>query len=160
MEDSAPIATVSLAALSDLVLDVGRLLRAYSGASDPRLPMTESERLIVRFLDRYPGASPSEISRRLRMRRPNVSACLGSLEAKGAISRTSVGGRDVSVTATRLAAATLARHRQHWNETLSEIIGASLNQDDLDACTHALAILERRLTVGVSFSENPSSDSP
>jgi DNA-binding MarR family transcriptional regulator len=133
-----------LADLADLILNVGRLVRARTPDGLGTLPLTETERQIMRVVDLYPGAAPSEIARRARLQRTNVSTALRSLEDKGLISRTSTTGRGIAVTPTERAADNLRTLRAAWSRELAGILG-----DDLDAvrqCNQLLSRLEQRLT--------------
>jgi DNA-binding MarR family transcriptional regulator len=130
-----------LADLADLILNVGRLVRART---PERVALTDTERQIMRVVDLYPGAAPSEIARRTRLQRTNVSTALRSLEDKDMISRAATTGRGVAVTPTEHAAANLAVLRAAWSRELTGLLG-----DDLDAvrrCNQLLSHLEQRLT--------------
>ncbi|BEL06526.1 hypothetical protein Q0Z83_047170 [Actinoplanes sichuanensis] len=134
-----------LADLADLILNVGRLVRARTPDDAPHVvPMTETERQVMRVVDLYPGAAPSEIARRTRLQRTNVSTALRSLEGKGMILRTATDGRGVAVHPTELAETNLQVLREGWTRELSGALG-----DDLDAvrqCADLLSRLERHLT--------------
>ncbi len=130
-----------LADLADLILNVGRLVRART---PEWVPLTETERQVMRVVDLYPGAAPSQIARRTRLQRTNVSTALRSLEDKGMISRSATTGRGIAVTPTERAAANLRALRAAWSRELTGILG-----DDLDAvrdCNELLSHLEQRLT--------------
>jgi len=132
-----------LAELADLVLNVGRLIRARTPSDSDAVPLNETERTVMRVVDLFPGSSPSVIASRCCIQRTNVSAALRSLESKGMITRTSSSGRGVSVTPTTLAASNLRHLRTAWSRQLSTALG-----DDLTAvrhCVELLAQLERDL---------------
>ena len=133
-----------LADLADLILNVGRLVRARTPDSPGTVPLTETERQVMRVVDLYPGAAPSEIARRTRLQRTNVSTALRTLEQRGMISRAATTGRGIAVTPTDRAAANLRTLRAAWSRELAGILG-----DDLDAVRHTnqlLSRLEQRLT--------------
>ncbi len=133
-----------LADLADLILNVGRLVRARTPDGPGTVPLTETERQVMRVVDLYPGAAPSEIARRARLQRTNVSTALRNLEDKGLISRTSTTGRGIAVTPTERAVANLRILRAAWSRELASILG-----DDLDAvrhCNQLLSHLEQQLT--------------
>lgn len=133
-----------LADLADLILNVGRLVRARTPDGPGTVPLTETERQVMRVVDLYPGAAPSEIARRARLQRTNVSTALRSLEERGMISRAATSGRGIAVTATEYAAANLQILRGAWSRELAGILG-----DDLDAvrhCNQLLGRLEQGLT--------------
>ena len=98
----------------------------------------------MRVVDLYPGAAPSEIARRTRLQRTNVSTALRTLEQRGMISRAATTGRGIAVTPTDRAEANLRTLRAAWSRELAGILG-----DDLDAVRHTnqlLSRLEQRLT--------------
>jgi DNA-binding MarR family transcriptional regulator len=133
-----------LAELADLIFNVGRLVRARAPEGAGTIPLTETERQVMRVVDLYPGAAPSEIARRTRLQRTNVSTALRSLEDKGLISRAATAGRGIAVSPTELAASNLGILRAAWSRELTGILG-----DDLDAvrqCNQLLAHVEQRLT--------------
>jgi DNA-binding MarR family transcriptional regulator len=133
-----------LADLADLILNVGRLVRARTPEGPGTVPLTETERQVMRVVDLYPGAAPSEIARRARLQRTNVSTALRTLEQRGMISRAATTGRGIAVTPTERAAANLRTLRAAWSRELAGILG-----DDLDAVRHTnqlLSHLEQRLT--------------
>lgn len=147
MRDQDPDVTWSgedpLAELADLVLNVGRLIRARTPLSSDAVPLNETERTVMRVVDLFPGSSPSTLASRSRIQRTNVSAALRSLESKGMITRTSSSGRGISVTPTALAVSKLRHLRAAWSRQLSTALG-----DDLAAvrhCVELLAQLERDL---------------
>lgn len=133
-----------LADLADLILNVGRLVRVRTPEDPQMVTMTETERQVMRVVDLYPGAAPSEIARRTRLQRTNVSTALRSLESKGMVSRAATDGRGIAVRPTERAAANLQALRNAWAQELAAVLG-----DDLDTvrqCTHLLSQLEQRLT--------------
>jgi DNA-binding MarR family transcriptional regulator len=132
-----------LAELADLVLNVGRLIRARTPSGVDAVPLTETERTVMRVVDLFPASSPSVIAARSRIQRTNVSAALRSLESKGMITRTSSSGRGIRVMPTAYAASNLRRMRTAWARQLSPALG-----DDLASvrhCVELLALLERAL---------------
>jgi DNA-binding MarR family transcriptional regulator len=132
------------AQLADLILNVSRLVRARTPTGTEVVPLTETERLVMRFIDLYPGCAPSDIAHRTRLQRTNVSTALRSLENKGMIVRTATSGRGIAVTATERAAANLQILRSAWAHDLGAVL-----RDELSAvreCNRLLSRLERRLT--------------
>jgi DNA-binding MarR family transcriptional regulator len=133
-----------LADLADLILNVGRLVRTRTPEGPGAVPLTETERQVMRVVDLYPGAAPSEIARRARLQRTNVSTALRTLEDRGMISRAATTGRGIAVTPTETAADNLRTLRAAWSRELAGILG-----DDLDAVRRTnqlLSHLEQRLT--------------
>ncbi|GGN65279.1 hypothetical protein GCM10010112_26450 [Actinoplanes lobatus] len=143
--DETITADSELADLADLILNVGRLVRARTPDDGPDVvPLTETERQVMRVVDLYPGAAPSEIARRTRLQRTNVSTALRALEGKGMISRAAAAGRGVAVHPTELAASNLRVLRKGWTREFAGVLG-----DDTEAvrqCVQLLSRLERHLT--------------
>jgi DNA-binding MarR family transcriptional regulator len=131
------------AELADLVLNVGRLVRARTPAGVDAVPLNETERSVMRVVDLFPGSAPSEIAARTRLQRTNVSTALGSLEAKGLVTREPSEGRGVTVHPTKLAATNLVNLRSAWSAEL----GSALEGDraSVRRCVDLLSRLERRL---------------
>jgi DNA-binding MarR family transcriptional regulator len=132
-----------LADLADLVLNVGRLIRARTPVGSEIVALTETERQIMRLIDLHPGCAPSDIAARGRLQRTNVSTALRSLEAKGMIERSHTG-RQVTVTATRLAATNLQALRSAWGHELVHALHA--DTETIRQCNDLLSALEQRLT--------------
>jgi len=136
-------AQTDLAELANLVLNVARLIRARTPAGPEVVPLTETERQVMRLVDLHPGCTPSELAQRGRLQRTNVSTALSGLEGKGMIARTANGDRTVTVTPTRLAADNLDVLRAAWSSELADAL-----QHDLPAvrrCNTLLTRLESRL---------------
>jgi len=129
-----------LADLADLVLNVGRLVRARTPAT---VPLTETERTVMRVIDLFPGLAPSDIAARTRLQRTNVSTALSALEAKGMSTRTPTEGRSVAVHPTDLAATNLSNLRAAWSAQLGTALQGDL--DTVRTCVDLLARLEHRL---------------
>jgi DNA-binding MarR family transcriptional regulator len=133
----------ALADLADLVLNVGRLIRARTPAPADAVALNETERHVMRLVDLHPGCTPSDIAALGRLQRSNVSAALNSLEGKGMIARTANGDRTVTVRPTQRAADNLDLLRSAWARELADAL-----RDDLPAvrrCTRLLARLESQL---------------
>lgn len=133
-----------LADLADLILNVGRLVRSRTPDGAEVVPLTDTERQVMRVVDLYPGAAPSEIARRTRLQRTNVSTALRSLEDKGMISRATTTGRGIAVQPTERAATNLRVLRAAWSRDLTDILGDDL--DTVKQCVDLLSRLEQRLT--------------
>jgi len=131
------------AELADLVLNVGRLVRARTPATVDAVPLTETERTVMRVIDLFPGLAPSDIAARTRLQRTNVSTALSSLETKGMITRTPSAGRGVAVHPTDLAATNLGNLRAAWSAELGTALEGDLAT--VRTCVDLLARLERRL---------------
>ncbi|GAP51756.1 MarR family winged helix-turn-helix transcriptional regulator [Streptomyces azureus] len=152
-DNAAEAADGPLADLADLILNVGRLVRARTPEGSELVPLTETERQIMRVVDLYPGAAPSEIARRTRLQRTNVSTALRSLEDKGMISRTATTGRGIAVRPTDRAADNLRMLRAAWARELAGILGNDI--DTVQQCTGLLSRLEQRFTADDSIERDP-----
>jgi len=129
--------------LADLLLNVGRLVRARTPAEADGVPLNETERTVMRMVDLFPGASPSDIAERGRLQRSNVSAALRTLEEKGMVDRSSTSGRGVAVHTTPLAMRNLEELRAAWARELAVPLADDV--DDVRQCAALLARLEVRL---------------
>jgi DNA-binding MarR family transcriptional regulator len=132
-----------LADLADLVLNVGRLVRARTPGPADTVPLTETERTVMRVIDLFPGSAPSDIAARTRLQRTNVSTALSSLESKGLITRTPSDGRGIAVHPTDLAATNLSNLRAAWSAQLGTALQGDLAT--VRTCVDLLAELERKL---------------
>jgi len=133
-----------IADLADLILNVGRLVRARTPEGPGVVALTETERHVLRVVDLYPGAAPSEIARRARLQRTNVSTALRSLEDKAMVSREATG-RTIAVRPTERAAANLLVLRAAWAHELAGALGDEI--DTVRQCAGLLSRLEQRLTI-------------
>ncbi|MFI6676754.1 MarR family winged helix-turn-helix transcriptional regulator [Kribbella sp. NPDC050470] len=141
--DNGPQDEDPLAELADLILNVGRLVRARTPTGPDVVLMTETERQVMRVVDLYPGSAPSEIAARAHLQRTNVSAALRALEAQGMVTRKPTTGRGIAVLPTRKAAANLRTLRAAWSRELTEALGGNLA--DVRKCNKILSGLERHL---------------
>ncbi len=134
----------ALAELADLILNVGRLVRSRTPSGDEVVPLTETERTVMRIVDLYPGSAPSEIARRTRLLRTNVSTALRALEDKDMVVRTPSAGRGILVHPSARAVANLDILRAAWSRELAGLIGGDLAA--VRQCNDLLSRLEQRLT--------------
>jgi DNA-binding MarR family transcriptional regulator len=130
-----------LAELADLILNVSRLIRARTPPGPEVVPMTETERQVMRVVDLFPGSSPSEIATRTHLQRTNVSTALRALEDKAMVTRTSTSGRGIAVMPTELAASNLRTLRAAWSRELTGALGKDLA--GVRRCNKLLSSLER-----------------
>jgi DNA-binding MarR family transcriptional regulator len=133
-----------LADLAQLVVNVGRLVRTRGPEAPEVVPLAETERQVMRIVDMHPGAAPSEIARRTRLQRTNVSTALRNLEDKGMISRTPTAGRGIAVHPTELAATNLRILRAARAGQLASAVGP--DPDAVRQCVELLTHIEGRLT--------------
>lgn len=128
--------------LADLVLNVARLIRLRTPAEPDVVPLTATERQVMRIVDLHPGCAPSRIAERTGLQRTNVSTALRGLEAKGMLTR-SGRGRSVTVHPTKLAQTNLAVLRGAWSGLLAELLDG-IDPEAIRRCNDTLAHLERR----------------
>jgi DNA-binding MarR family transcriptional regulator len=134
----------ALAELAQLILNVGRLVRARTPSGDEVVPLTETERTVMRLVDLHPGSAPSEIARRARLQRTNVSTALRALEDKGMVTRSAAAGRGIVVHPSERAATNLGILRAAWARELAGVLGDE--PDAVRQCNDLLRRLEQRLT--------------
>src|SRR2546421_12858433 len=73
--------------LADLILIIAREIQ-YHGYRDPAaVPLTQSEGMVMRYLQEHPGAPPSQIATATGLQRTNLSTVLRGLERKGLAER-------------------------------------------------------------------------
>jgi DNA-binding MarR family transcriptional regulator len=133
-----------VAELAQLILNVSRLVRARTPSGDEVVALTETEGTVMRLVDLHPGSAPSEIARRARLQRTNVSTALRALEDRGMVTRTAAAGRGIVVRPSERAATNLKILRAAWARELAGVVG-----DDPEAvrqCNALLRRLEQRLT--------------
>ncbi|SHG59037.1 MarR family protein [Jatrophihabitans endophyticus] len=138
-----PAGDAALGDLADLILDVGRLIRSRTPTGQGLVALTDTERTVMRVVDLYPGCAPSDIARRARLQRTNVSTALRSLEDKGMVARDHTGRRGVAVTPTPRARGNLQTLRTLWAAELAAALGA--DRTGVAGCAAVLTRLERRL---------------
>jgi len=148
--DGAPRSTAdsasddALSELAQLILNVSRLVRARTPSGDEVVALTDTERTVMRLVDLHPGSAPSEIARRARLQRTNVSTALRALEDKGMVTRTAAAGRGIGVHPSERAATNLAVLRAAWARELAGVLGDE--PDAVRQCNDLLRRLEQRLT--------------
>ncbi|MEO7259685.1 MAG: MarR family transcriptional regulator [Jatrophihabitantaceae bacterium] len=130
--------------LAQLILDVSRLVRARTPSGAEVVPLTDTERTVMRLVDLHPGSAPSELARRARLQRTNVSTALRALEGKGMLTRTPAPGRGVVVHPSERAASNLAVLRAAWGRELAGVLGD--RPAAVRRCNDLLRQLEERLT--------------
>jgi DNA-binding MarR family transcriptional regulator len=130
----------TLADLVDLVHNVSRDIRSRGYGDAPVIRLTSSEGNIMRFIDRNPDISPSEVARVSGYQRSNLSAVLKSLEAKGLIERRpdQEDFRQTRLFPTALAGENLRRMRAVWSEMIDTALGG-----DTAGLVETLALLQR-----------------
>ncbi|MBG6097654.1 MarR family winged helix-turn-helix transcriptional regulator [Nocardioides luteus] len=118
-------AAEELADLAEIVATLARDIERHH-ARDPEITeLSTGEHAVMRYVDRHPGATPSEIAQDVGMQRPNLSATLRKLEDKGMVVRSEGIGdrRGKVVTPTPYAAENLRRLRAVWSDALAPAAG-------------------------------------
>jgi len=131
--------------LADLVLIIAREIQ-FRGYTDPRaIPLSQSEGMVMRYLQQHPDAPPSRIAAATGLQRTNLSTVLRSLENKGLIERrASPGdGRGVTVQRTNRGASNYALVRREWASAVSAATGGDTS--NLDAALRLLSAVETGL---------------
>ncbi|WP_405620939.1 MarR family winged helix-turn-helix transcriptional regulator [Streptomyces sp. NBC_00076] len=109
------------AELADLVLIISREIQ-FRGYTDERaVPLSPSEGMVMRYLQREPAAPPSRIATATGLQRTNLSTVLGGLERKGLVERRADpgDGRGVTVHTTEHGRANYALVRREWATAVS-----------------------------------------
>lgn len=134
--------------LADLVLIVAREIQ-FLGYRDPgAVPLTQSEGMVMRYLQDHPGTAPSQLADATGLQRANISAVLRGLERKGlAERRTSPDDlRRAAIHPTEGGRRNYALVRQEWAAAVS----AAADQDatGLDEAIALLRKMSASLTAG------------
>ena len=113
-------------ALADRILTIAREI-AFRGYTDERaVRLSQSEAMVMRFLQDEPTSTPSHIAQSTGLQRTNMSAVLRGLESKGLIERRPGGadGRAVEVVLTTRGRQNYELVRREWGTTIAEAVGA------------------------------------
>jgi DNA-binding MarR family transcriptional regulator len=132
--------------LADLILVIAREIQ-YHGYQDPEaVPLTQSEGMVMRYLQDHPGAAPSQIAAATGLQRTNLSAVLRGLEHKGlAKRRTSTSDlRGATIHPTERGRRNYALVRQEWASVVSAAAGNDAG--GLDAVLPLLRDIQAGLT--------------
>ncbi len=130
--------------LADLILNVSRLIRLRTPSGLDAVPLTSTERTVMRVVDLYPGSAPSEIATRTQLQRTNVSTALRSLEAKNMLVREPGPGRSVAVHPTPRAATNLRTLRAAWSQQVLDALPG--DRAAIQRANRLLGRLEHALT--------------
>lgn len=131
--------------LADLVLIIAREIQ-FRGYTDARaIPLSQSEGMVMRYLQAEPAAPPSRIAAGAGLQRTNLSAVLRGLERKGLIERhASPGdGRGVTVRPTERGKSNYTLVRHEWASAVSAAAGSDTS--NLDAALGLLRAVEAGL---------------
>jgi DNA-binding MarR family transcriptional regulator len=142
--------------LADLILVIAREIQ-YHGYHDPEaVPLTQSEGMVMRYLQDHPGATPSQIAAATGLQRTNLSAVLRGLERKGlAQRRTSTDDlRVATIHPTERGRHNYALVRQEWASAVSGAAGHDTSSLD------AALILLRGIQAGLTAVRPPAPGRP
>jgi len=130
----------ALAEFADVVLRIGRELDPHGPHALDIVPLTGTEALVMRWVHRNPGASPSAVADATALQRSNCSVALRSLVAKGMVERRTDpdDARTVQLHPTPVAHDSIERLHAHWAERLRAALGG-----DEDAVSAAATLLAR-----------------
>jgi DNA-binding MarR family transcriptional regulator len=124
--------------LADLVLVIAREIQ-FRGYTDPRAQrLTQSEGMVMRYLQGDPDAAPSAIALATGLQRTNLSTVLRALEQKGLIERKTSreDARGVRVHLTDRGKMNYSVVRREWGTAVS-----AAAQNDSSNLEEALALL-------------------
>jgi DNA-binding MarR family transcriptional regulator len=133
------------AELADLVLIIAREISFRGYTDDRAIALTQSEGMVMRYLNSVAAAPPSRIAAATGLQRTNLSTVLRGLEDKGLVERRADpdDGRGVSVQATERGRTNYALVRREWASAVAEAAGRATG--DLDAALALLRSIEAGL---------------
>lgn len=136
-----------LADLADVVMAVGRAVKAQAAAESGVLELSATEVTVLRYLDHHPDVGPSTVAAATGLQRSNMSRALRDLEAKGLVRRSAdpADSRQVVLRSTELAAENLSRLRGIWARLLGDALESSGQTHDVASALTLLRALERGL---------------
>ena len=138
--------------LADLALVLAREIQ-FLGYRDPEaVPLTQSEGMVMRYLQDHPGTPPSQLADATGLQRTNMSAVLRGLERKGLAERRACADdlRRATIHPTERGRRNYALVRQEWAAVMSA--AADHDAANLD---QALALLRK---IGTSLTANRPPD--
>ena len=138
----------ALAEFADVVLRIGREVDPHGPHALDIVPLTGTEALVMRWVHRNPGASPSAVADATALQRSNCSVALRSLVAKGMVERRTDPGdaRTVQLHPTALAHDSIARLHAHWASRLRAALGG--DEGGIGAAADLLARIDDGLRRG------------
>lgn len=126
------------AALAEVVLRAARELTYREHRESRGISLTPANGNIMRYIDRNPGATPSEVADATGVFRSNLSTALRELERLGFVEKRSnpSDGRVIRLFSTAAAAENLALIKAGWSES------ARLGLGSLEGVAATTALLE------------------
>lgn len=133
-----------LVELADVLVTTARLLQHGAHEQPGVVPLTGTEVMVLRWVDRHPGATPSSTAAGLGLHRSNLSAAVRGLVDKGMLTREADphDSRSVHLAVTDLARASSRAVRAHWGGRLAAHLG-ELPAADRAALARTVEILGR-----------------
>lgn len=124
--------------LADLVLIIAREIQFRGYTDDRAIPLSQSEGMVMRYLQEDPAAPPSRIAAATGLQRTNLSTVLRGLERKGLIQRhaSPEDARGVTVRQTERGKSNYVLVRSEWASAVSAAAGHDASNLD-----EALAML-------------------
>lgn len=146
-----PVSDDVLAELADVVLRIGREIDPHGARALDIVPLTGTEALVMRWVHRNPGTSPSATADATALQRSNLSVAIRSLVVKGMVERRqdAADARHVQLFPTALAADSIGRLHAHWSAELRAALGG-----DERGVAAALGLLSR-VDAGLRRPEDP-----
>lgn len=148
----AAVSDDDLAELAEVVLRVAREIDPHGPRALDVVPLTGTEALVMRWVDRNPGVSPSAVADATALKRSNLSVAVGALVAKGMVERRPAphDARTVQLFPTDLATRNVARLRAHWADLLREALGGGdVGDRGLRDAVHRTSALLTRIDDGI-----------
>src|SRR6266700_3670181 len=110
------------ARLADLTLIIAREIAFRGYSNDRAVPLTQSEGMVMRYLQAHRDATPGRIATATGLQRSNLSTVLKGLEQKGLIERRDCpgDGRGVTVNATERGVSNYHLVRHEWAIAVSQ----------------------------------------
>lgn len=129
-----------LAEFADVLLRISRDIDPNGANSPDLVPLTGTEAIVMRWVARNPGTSPSATADATALQRSNLSVALRSLVAKGMVERHQdpADARTLQLHPTVLAEENIERLHGHWATRLRTALGG-----DDHGTAEAFALLQR-----------------
>jgi DNA-binding MarR family transcriptional regulator len=132
--------------LADLALVIAREIQ-FRGYTDPRAQqLTQSEGMVMRYLQGDPDAAPSRIAAATGLQRTNLSTVLRALQSKGLIERHASpdDARGVRVRLTQRGRTNYTTVRREWGAAVCGAAGGDTT--NIDAALALLTTIKNGLT--------------
>jgi DNA-binding MarR family transcriptional regulator len=132
--------------LADLVLIIAREIQFRGYTDETAVALSQSEGMVMRYLQEDPDAAPSRIAAATGLQKTNLSTVLRRLELKGLIERRQHAddGRGVTVHLTTQGKRNYALVRHEWATAVAQAARGEI--DNLDAALDVLRAVEAGMT--------------